>query len=67
MRIEVDREKCTSSGTCAMYFPGLFDQDEADGRVRLIEEHPSEEQETEAREAVLRCPTGAITVLESSD
>ncbi len=50
-----------------MYFPGLFDQDEADGRVRLIEEHPSEEQETEAREAVLRCPTGAITVLESSD
>ncbi|WP_344566953.1 ferredoxin [Streptomyces axinellae] len=66
MRIKVDREKCTSSGSCAMYFPGLFDQDDKDGRVRLITEHPSGGQEAEAREAASRCPTGAISVLETS-
>ncbi|CAL9339290.1 hypothetical protein SUDANB19_00245 [Streptomyces sp. enrichment culture] len=64
MRIVVDREKCTSCGSCAMYSPELFDQDEKDGRVLLIVERPSGSQEKEVREAVLRCPTGAIELVE---
>jgi len=66
MRIEVNREKCTSSGSCVMYCPDLFDQDEKDGRVLLIAEFPSERQEGEVREVVVRCPTGAIRVVEDS-
>ncbi|MDX2939773.1 ferredoxin [Streptomyces ipomoeae] len=64
MRIKVDHEKCTSCGSCAMYYPELFDQDEEDGRVRLIVEYPSEVQGAEAKEAVFRCPTGAISLVE---
>ncbi|MGX9225376.1 ferredoxin [Streptomyces albus] len=47
-----------------MYSPELFDQDEKDGRVLLIVERPSGSQEQEVREAVLRCPTGAIELVE---
>lgn len=35
-----------------MYYPEPFDQDEKDGRVRLIVEYPSEIQEAEAGEAI---------------
>ncbi|GAB3433197.1 ferredoxin [Flindersiella endophytica] len=64
MRIRVRRELCASSGMCALTAPDLFDQDEDDGRVVLREGARRSDFPAEAREAVLRCPSGALALEE---
>ncbi|WP_067498944.1 ferredoxin [Actinoplanes sp. TFC3] len=66
MRVIIDRETCSSSGTCAMYFPEIFDQDADDGRAVLLTAFPSESQRADVGEAILRCPTNAISLVEES-
>ena len=60
MRISADRERCIGAGMCALIAPDIFDQDEDDGRVRVLQTGP-EHAET-AREAVAACPSGALTL-----
>lgn len=61
MRIEVDRERCIGAGMCALTAPGVFDQDEDDGRVVLHDPEPAEDAHHSARRAAAVCPSGAIT------
>lgn len=49
-----------------MYFPEIFDQDEKDGRAMAVTEHPSESQRDDVSEAILRCPTNAISLATDS-
>ena len=62
MRVVADRDVCTGSGMCTMVAPGVFDQDDEDGRVIVIQEHPGAEDEEAAREAVRLCPTAALSL-----
>ncbi|GII93442.1 ferredoxin [Sinosporangium siamense] len=62
MKVSVDRERCCSSGMCVLTAPALFDQDEEDGRVILLEAEPPEELHSAARKAVSFCPCQVITV-----
>lgn len=62
MRAVADREICAASGMCAMAAPGVFDQDDADGRVLVVAERPAVEDERAARDAVRLCPTGALSL-----
>ncbi|WP_026119861.1 ferredoxin [Nocardiopsis ganjiahuensis] len=62
MRVEVDRDLCCGAGQCALIVPEVFDQDEDDGLVVLLEDAPGREHEEAVREAGAVCPTGAITV-----
>ena len=64
MRIQVDQEKCASSGQCVMTAPDVFDQREYDGVVSLRTDEPSAEQIANVRYAALICPSRAITVTE---
>ncbi|QFZ17335.1 ferredoxin [Saccharothrix syringae] len=63
MRIEVDRERCVGAGMCALTDPEVFDQDEVDGTVLLLEPSPTGAHEGKAREAASLCPSGAIRVV----
>lgn len=67
MKIEADRERCIGAGMCALTAPGVFDQDPEDGRVVLLNEHPGEREVEAAREAVELCPSGALSLRESSE
>ncbi|GAA2352589.1 ferredoxin [Nonomuraea africana] len=57
MVITVDRERCASSGQCALAAPEVFTQDEEDGRVVLLDENATG---PEVRRAITGCPTQAI-------
>ncbi|AGM03953.1 ferredoxin [Amycolatopsis keratiniphila] len=56
MKLEVDRERCVGAGMCVLTAPGVFEQDEEDGRVRLLDPEPAE-----IGDAVQLCPAAAIT------
>ncbi|MDI3385009.1 ferredoxin [Streptomyces sp. B-S-A8] len=62
MEIGVDRERCAGAGMCALTAPEVFDQDEEDGRVRLLTARPVDGQRAAARLAAGVCPAAAITL-----
>lgn len=63
MRITVDYDSCCGAGHCVRQAPDVFDQDD-DGVVVLLEEHPSGQQAEDARVATELCPTWAIQAAE---
>lgn len=62
MRIELDQDTCIGAGNCVLTAPDLFDQRDEDGVAFLLEENPSPEQESSAKEAESMCPASAIRV-----
>ncbi|MEV0364003.1 ferredoxin [Nocardia fusca] len=62
MELVVDRERCIGAGMCALLAPEVFDQDEADGRVLLLDPAPPATHHPAAREAAHNCPAAAITL-----
>ncbi|MEV0247092.1 ferredoxin [Nocardia sp. NPDC050712] len=59
MRIIANRERCIGAGMCALLAPEAFDQDEDDGRVRvLVARLPGDH--APVREAISACPSGAL-------
>lgn len=62
MRIEADRERCIGAGMCVLTAPELFDQDDGDGRVLLLRGRTEATNAEAAREAVLMCPSGALSL-----
>lgn len=65
MRVNADRERCCSSGMCALTAPDVFDQSEEDGRVWVLEPEPPEELWAAVREAVQLCPSHALSLDDS--
>jgi ferredoxin len=63
MRLCADRSVCIGSGNCVLIAADLFDQDE-DATVVLLTDTPSPAQEEPAREAVARCPSSALSVID---
>ncbi len=61
MRITADRERCIGAGMCALIASAVFDQDEDDGRVRLLDPVPRGGYAA-VREAVEACPSEALAV-----
>lgn len=60
----MDRDRCAGAGMCALTDPDVFDQDESDGTVVLLEPEPTGGHERSAREAAQLCPAGAIRVVD---
>lgn len=40
MKVHADRAKCVSAGNCVAHAPEVFDQDEDDGSVILVDATP---------------------------
>jgi ferredoxin len=60
--VRVDRERCCGAGHCVLIAPLVFDQDQRDGTVILLQPHPARELDPLIREAAAVCPTKAIVV-----
>jgi ferredoxin len=63
MRIKADTGVCVGSGQCVLTEPAVFDQDD-DGIVVLLADHPDDETAAQARDAVTLCPSRALTILQ---
>jgi ferredoxin len=62
MKVTVEQDKCVSAGNCVAHAPQVFDQDEDDGSVILLDATPPEELAGAVREAAAACPAMAIHV-----
>ncbi|HEY0806500.1 MAG TPA: ferredoxin [Pseudonocardiaceae bacterium] len=61
MEIITDRDICVGAGQCVLTVSKVFDQSEVDGRVVVLHQPESSEEEA-VRTAALVCPSGAITI-----
>jgi ferredoxin len=61
-RVLVDKSKCCGAGQCVVFAPAVFDQQEDDGTVVLLDERPPGELMPAVRTACSRCPSRAIRV-----
>lgn len=62
MNVHADTTICVGAGQCALRAPAVFDQDEDDGTVVVLDAQPGTEQQEDVRAAVLLCPSRAIWV-----
>nr|WP_016698206.1 ferredoxin [Actinoalloteichus spitiensis] len=62
MWITVDRERCCAAGMCALTAPATFSQDDEDGRVIVLQDHPPEDEREAVAEAAEVCPCGVISL-----
>lgn len=62
MKITVDRSRCVGAGQCVRVAPDVFDQDEKEGLVVLVETTPPEDIARYVRKAALLCPAQAIRI-----
>jgi sterol 14alpha-demethylase len=60
-QIHIDRELCQGHATCMTEAPELFQVDD-DGNLTVLQENPSLDFLTQARQAEKYCPTKAITI-----
>jgi ferredoxin len=63
VKIEANRDVCIGAGNCVLAAEDVFDQDD-DAIVVVLQEQPSADQETEVRNAVAQCPSGALSLVE---
>ncbi|GAA2150439.1 hypothetical protein GCM10009760_44830 [Kitasatospora kazusensis] len=61
LRVSADRESCVTSSLCVYRLPQVFDQD-AEGRVLVLDERPPDGLRRELRRARRGCPTRSIRV-----
>lgn len=64
MKIEADRTVCAAAGQCVLSAPHVFGQDDTEGVVLVLDASPPEEEREAVLEAVKRCPTQAIHLIE---
>lgn len=60
MKVKADQAKCVSAGNCVAHAPEVFDQDEDDGSVILLDASPPDDLADAVREAAAACPAMAI-------
>ena len=59
MPIEVDRDRCISSGVCEHVAPAVFELDD-DGVLQVLQAEPDDP--AAVAEAVRGCPSGALSL-----
>ncbi|WP_344344436.1 ferredoxin [Kitasatospora putterlickiae] len=64
MQVNVERDRCCSSGQCVMTVPEIFEQDDRDSLVALRQVVVPAGLLADVRLAADLCPGGAITVSE---
>jgi len=64
VEVIADREVCIGSGNCVFAAPQVFDQDDEVGLVVLLTPQITPEHAAAVRDAVTRCPSGALRMVE---
>jgi ferredoxin len=65
MKVSVEADKCVAAGHCVVAAADVFDQNEEDGVVIVLEEEPALEHHKAVRQAAQLCPAAAIRLSES--
>jgi ferredoxin len=60
MKIHVKHEVCIGAGQCVVSAPEVFDQNDDDGLVVVLDESPAPELHARVREAARVCPARVI-------
>ena len=63
MRVVVDIERCRGAGQCVRTAPQVFDQDDEDGTVVVLDEEPPPQLHGAVRMAAGLCPNSVIRVV----
>jgi ferredoxin len=63
MRIEVDRDRCASTGGCEALAPEVFEIGD-DGVLVVLRPEPADADLPDVRRAVATCPTRALTLVD---
>jgi ferredoxin len=61
VRIVLDENKCSSLGMCESVAPDFFEVGD-DGALNLLNPLPPEDQRALLEEAVVACPTAALSI-----
>jgi len=61
-RVQVDRDRCVGAGNCVLTLPAVFDQDDDEGLVVVLDQEPPADDAELVARAVQLCPSGAISV-----
>jgi len=59
--VEADRGRCVGAGNCVVTLPAVFDQDDDEGLVVVLDPRPPAEAAGLLERAVQLCPAGAIS------
>ena len=62
MRIVVDVERCRGAGLCTLTAPEVFDQDEEEGTVLVLDDRPPPALHQAVIAAARLCPNSVIRV-----
>jgi ferredoxin len=62
MRVRVDAGLCQGHGACKSEAPEVFDVNEKNGIVIVLQESPPEALRTKVQAAVKYCPTRALSL-----
>jgi ferredoxin len=65
MRVAVDVERCRGAGQCALTAPQVFDQDEEDGTVVVLNDEPPPQLHGAVRNAAGLCPNSVIQLVDA--
>jgi len=60
MKVIVDKNTCEAHGECVLAAPEVFDLDDDDDTVTVLQEEPSADLREKVEEAVRNCPVDAI-------
>lgn len=63
MKVVIDRSLCEANGLCMATAPTVFDLGD-DEQLHLLQEHPTESLRELIETAVIRCPKGAISIVD---
>lgn len=67
MRVLADLDLCIGAGVCVLTAPRVFDQSADDGSVRLLVETVHDVDAALARQAVDRCPSAALSIVDDEE
>ena len=62
-RVEVDRERCASTGGCEAVLPEVFEIGD-DGALVILQPEPPQEWMDDVRQAIAACPTRALRLVD---
>ena len=64
MKVSVEADKCVAAGHCVVAAADVFDQNEDDGVVIVLDDEPAPEHHDAVRQAAQLCPAAAIRLSE---
>ncbi|MGV0874757.1 ferredoxin [Mycolicibacterium sp. XJ879] len=65
-RVEVDLDLCQGHAMCELEAPDVFAVPKR-GKVEILDTEPPDEARAQVEEAVMQCPTQALSIKETGD